>query len=95
MEVDTKSGDDGDKEIEAIGDNDRTEATKFLRILKLHRLPFLPTDVNDDVRLGTIDLCSATYGSGDSPQGDEVAEAWIREREDTERDRVRGLLSYR
>ena len=72
---DGESGDDGDKENEAIGYNDRTEATKFLHMLRLHKLDFLPTDLDDDVRLGTIDTCSATY-NGDTPEQDEVKVGW-------------------
>ena len=76
MEIDDqKSGDNGAKENEVIGYNDRVEATRFLGMLRLHRLDFLPTDLNDNIRLGTIDTCSATY-IGETPEQDEVKGGW-------------------
>jgi hypothetical protein len=76
MEIDDKeSGEDGDKEDEVIGNSDRAEATRFLRMLRLHKLDYLPIDL----RLGTIDTVSLSH-CGEAPEQDEVKGGWRRTR---------------
>ena len=76
IEIDDKeSGEDRDKENEVIRYDDRPEATRFLRMLRLHKLDFLPTNLDTDLLLGTIDTCSVSY-CGETPEQDEVKGGW-------------------
>jgi hypothetical protein len=76
MEIDDKeSGEDGGKEDEVIGNSDRAEATRFLRLLRLQKLDYLPPDFEDGLRLGSIDNNSLTY-CGETPEQDEVEAGW-------------------